>query len=181
MEWTLDLHRKFMAAANFLGQGRCYPREILEIMNVPGLTRMQVASHLQKCRNAKWLPPNERKSKAAAKSRKESKAPRARPLRFGAMPFGEDEDNHHHGFYLLDSDIMEEEFGFPDYPLTNLENPFQFIDSEMHFHQDLEMDLNEDWDSFILDGGEVSDVAVAACHDGLNPDMENEQGQKREG
>lgn len=25
----------------------CYPTDILEIMNVPGLTRMQVASHLQ--------------------------------------------------------------------------------------------------------------------------------------
>ncbi|KZV48531.1 hypothetical protein F511_16792 [Dorcoceras hygrometricum] len=49
-EWTQELHEKFVEVVKELGDGRCFPRDILEAMNVPGLTRMQVASHLQKCR-----------------------------------------------------------------------------------------------------------------------------------
>ncbi|KAK2984966.1 hypothetical protein RJ640_003700 [Escallonia rubra] len=61
-EWTDELHSKFMDAVGQLGEGRCYPKEILEHMKVPGLTRMQVASHLQKCRNDNWRAPEERRS-----------------------------------------------------------------------------------------------------------------------
>ncbi|MCD7455422.1 hypothetical protein HAX54_028108 [Datura stramonium] len=46
-EWTEDLHAKFVEAVQQLGEGRCYPKDILEVMNVPGLTEMQVASHLE--------------------------------------------------------------------------------------------------------------------------------------
>ncbi|XP_049406384.1 two-component response regulator ARR2-like [Solanum stenotomum] len=46
-EWTEDLHARFMQVVHQLGEGRCYPKKILEVMNLPGLTRMQVASHLQ--------------------------------------------------------------------------------------------------------------------------------------
>ncbi|KAG5631841.1 hypothetical protein H5410_003558 [Solanum commersonii] len=47
IEWTMDLHEKFKEATQRLGDGRCLPKKILEIMNVPGLTRMQVANYLQ--------------------------------------------------------------------------------------------------------------------------------------
>ncbi|PWA33870.1 hypothetical protein CTI12_AA624520 [Artemisia annua] len=47
IEWTKELHTKFISVTRQLGEGRCYPMEILKLMNVPGLTRMQVASHLQ--------------------------------------------------------------------------------------------------------------------------------------
>ena len=76
IEWTTELHTKFISATRQLGEGSiyhllifvfpivtlliclslnyycvfvsgCYPMEILKLMNVPGLTRMQVASHLQ--------------------------------------------------------------------------------------------------------------------------------------
>ncbi|KAM3340968.1 hypothetical protein P3S68_028603 [Capsicum galapagoense] len=60
-EWTEALHAKFMEAIQLLGEGRCYPKEILEVMNVPDLTRMQVASHLQKCRPNDWRSPEGRK------------------------------------------------------------------------------------------------------------------------
>ncbi|XP_051115159.1 two-component response regulator ORR21-like [Andrographis paniculata] len=50
VEWTPELHKKFLEAIEQLGNDRSYPKEILEHMNVPGLTRMQVASHLQKFR-----------------------------------------------------------------------------------------------------------------------------------
>uniref|UniRef100_M1DUQ3 Gag-pol protein n=1 Tax=Solanum tuberosum TaxID=4113 RepID=M1DUQ3_SOLTU len=36
----------------------CLPKEILEIMNVPGLTRMQVASYLQNIRDSSSIQPN---------------------------------------------------------------------------------------------------------------------------
>ncbi|XP_069142926.1 two-component response regulator ARR18-like [Solanum lycopersicum] len=60
--WTEDLHDKFQKAVNKLNDGRCFPTYILEAMNVPGLTRYQVASHLQKCRNNTWKAPRKRKS-----------------------------------------------------------------------------------------------------------------------
>ncbi|KAK6783942.1 hypothetical protein RDI58_017396 [Solanum bulbocastanum] len=40
----------------------CFPSDILEAMNVPGLTRYQVASHLQRCRNHIWKAPRKKKS-----------------------------------------------------------------------------------------------------------------------
>ncbi|XP_059295419.1 two-component response regulator ORR26-like [Lycium ferocissimum] len=61
-EWTIDLHTKFMKVVQQIGEGSCYPLDILKVMNVHGLTKMQVASHLQKCRNNNWRAPDERKS-----------------------------------------------------------------------------------------------------------------------
>ncbi|KAG5620900.1 hypothetical protein H5410_006118 [Solanum commersonii] len=46
-EWSEDLHARFMQVVHQLGEGRCFPKEIVEVMSLPGLTRMQVASHLQ--------------------------------------------------------------------------------------------------------------------------------------
>ncbi|GAB4841075.1 hypothetical protein Ancab_021820 [Ancistrocladus abbreviatus] len=48
--WSNDLHEKFVAAVGQFGINRAVPKKILEIMNVPGLTRENVASHLQKFR-----------------------------------------------------------------------------------------------------------------------------------
>ncbi|MCE5167291.1 hypothetical protein HAX54_046613, partial [Datura stramonium] len=42
IKWTGDLHFKFMEATQQLGEESCLPKEILKVMNVPGLTRMQV-------------------------------------------------------------------------------------------------------------------------------------------
>ncbi|KAM7273342.1 hypothetical protein ACFE04_028006 [Oxalis oulophora] len=48
--WTGSLHIKFVQAMNELGFKKAVPKRILEVMNVPGLTRENVASHLQKYR-----------------------------------------------------------------------------------------------------------------------------------
>ncbi|GJU75925.1 response regulator 12 [Tanacetum coccineum] len=48
--WSIDLHRKFVAAVNSLGIEKAVPKRILDLMNVEGLTRENVASHLQKYR-----------------------------------------------------------------------------------------------------------------------------------
>ncbi|XP_071694757.1 two-component response regulator ARR12-like [Rutidosis leptorrhynchoides] len=51
VQWTEELHQKFLNAVHQIGKESCYPRQILDHMGVPGLTRAQVASHLQgRCR-----------------------------------------------------------------------------------------------------------------------------------
>ncbi|XP_057965529.1 two-component response regulator ARR1-like [Malania oleifera] len=48
--WSPELHREFVAVVDELGIDKAVPKKILEYMNVPGLTRENVASHLQKYR-----------------------------------------------------------------------------------------------------------------------------------
>ncbi|GMI95052.1 hypothetical protein HRI_003174500 [Hibiscus trionum] len=48
--WSGELHRKFVAAVNHLGLEKSVPKKILDLMNVEGLSRENVASHLQKYR-----------------------------------------------------------------------------------------------------------------------------------
>ncbi|KAI5073083.1 hypothetical protein GOP47_0011096 [Adiantum capillus-veneris] len=50
VNWSMELHRQFVDAVNELGIDKAVPKRILEIMNVQGLTRENVASHLQKYR-----------------------------------------------------------------------------------------------------------------------------------
>ncbi|KAJ6862189.1 two-component response regulator ARR12-like isoform X1 [Populus alba x Populus x berolinensis] len=49
--WSVELHRKFVAAVNQLGVDKAVPKKILDLMNVEKLTRENVASHLQKYRH----------------------------------------------------------------------------------------------------------------------------------
>lgn len=48
--WTPELHNRFMNAVNHLGIKNAVPKTILQLMNVEGMTRENVASHLQKYR-----------------------------------------------------------------------------------------------------------------------------------
>nr|XP_043607126.1 two-component response regulator ARR1-like [Erigeron canadensis]XP_043607128.1 two-component response regulator ARR1-like [Erigeron canadensis] len=48
--WTQELHQQFVKAVHQLGFEKAVPKKILDLMNVPGLTRENVASHLQKFR-----------------------------------------------------------------------------------------------------------------------------------
>ncbi|KAH7431451.1 hypothetical protein KP509_08G048800 [Ceratopteris richardii] len=48
--WSAELHQQFIHAVNQLGIDKAVPKRILELMNVHGLTRENVASHLQKYR-----------------------------------------------------------------------------------------------------------------------------------
>ena len=48
--WTPELHMRFMNAVNHLGIMHAVPKTILQLMNVDGMTRENVASHLQKYR-----------------------------------------------------------------------------------------------------------------------------------
>ena len=48
--WAMELHGRFVEAVNVLGVDKAVPKRILELMGVHGLTRENVASHLQKYR-----------------------------------------------------------------------------------------------------------------------------------
>nr|XP_025886090.1 putative two-component response regulator ARR13 [Solanum lycopersicum] len=88
-EWTKDLHAAFMQAVSQLGEGRCYPKEILQAMNLPDLTRMQVASHLQKCRRNNWRSPEERKNIRRRSTKRRTvtfEEPKSNFRKFGVMP-----------------------------------------------------------------------------------------------
>lgn len=50
MIWTIELHKRFLNAINHLGMDNAVPKVILKMMNVDGMTRENVASHLQKYR-----------------------------------------------------------------------------------------------------------------------------------
>lgn len=55
MEWTQELHERFVNAVETLGADKAVPSKILEHMGpmAAGLTRQNVASHLQKYRTRK--------------------------------------------------------------------------------------------------------------------------------
>ncbi|XP_078438589.1 transcription factor MYBC1-like [Wolffia australiana] len=48
--WTPPLHKRFVDAVAHLGVKNAVPKTIMQLMNVEGLTRENVASHLQKYR-----------------------------------------------------------------------------------------------------------------------------------
>ncbi|XP_074355575.1 two-component response regulator ORR21-like [Apium graveolens] len=48
--WSTNLHNRFVEAILILGPTKAVPKTVLEVMNVPLITREQVASHLQKFR-----------------------------------------------------------------------------------------------------------------------------------
>lgn len=48
--WTPQLHRLFEQAVNTIGIDKAVPKTIMQMMNIEGLTRENVASHLQKYR-----------------------------------------------------------------------------------------------------------------------------------
>ncbi|XP_073158886.1 two-component response regulator ORR26-like isoform X2 [Henckelia pumila] len=82
IDWTPQLHSKFMNAVRVLGEGRCFPKEILNLMNVDGLTRLQVASHLQKCRNVNWRVQEKRTHRLS----QHEDGSLFNPRKFGSMP-----------------------------------------------------------------------------------------------
>ncbi|KAF6135364.1 hypothetical protein GIB67_027238 [Kingdonia uniflora] len=60
VDWTSELHKQFVQAVEQLGVEQAIPSRILELMKVEGLTRHNVASHLQKYRmHRKHIEPKE--------------------------------------------------------------------------------------------------------------------------
>ncbi|CAJ1944790.1 unnamed protein product [Sphenostylis stenocarpa] len=59
--WDAELHSKFLSAIDQLGIDKAFPKKILDLMNIEGLSRENVASHLQKFRLG-LKKPNQRAS-----------------------------------------------------------------------------------------------------------------------
>ncbi|CAA0831402.1 Two-component response regulator ARR2 [Striga hermonthica] len=91
-QWTTELHGKFVQAVTQLGPGKCFPKEIHELMNVPGLTRMQIGSHLQICRNGKW-----RQKSREGSVQQDNAEPNDKKPRYGHMPRLSTEPELHQG------------------------------------------------------------------------------------
>ncbi|KAF6155890.1 hypothetical protein GIB67_039221 [Kingdonia uniflora] len=51
VDWTPELHRRFVQAVEQLGMDKAVPSRILELMGIDCLTRHNIASHLQKYRS----------------------------------------------------------------------------------------------------------------------------------
>ncbi|KAJ4770230.1 Two-component response regulator-like APRR2 [Rhynchospora pubera] len=51
VDWTPELHRRFVQAVEQLGVDKAVPSRILELMGIDSLTRHNIASHLQKYRS----------------------------------------------------------------------------------------------------------------------------------
>ncbi|EPS68084.1 golden 2-like protein 2 [Genlisea aurea] len=51
VDWTPELHRRFVQAVEQLGLEKAVPSRILELMGIDCLTRHNIASHLQKYRS----------------------------------------------------------------------------------------------------------------------------------
>ncbi|XP_051124798.1 probable transcription factor GLK1 [Andrographis paniculata] len=51
VDWTPELHRRFVQAVEQLGLDKAVPSRILEVMGIDCLTRHHIASHLQKYRS----------------------------------------------------------------------------------------------------------------------------------
>lgn len=58
MTWTAAPHAKFFQAINILGEHRAHRNSILGMMKEPGLTNIQVSSHLQEFRESQRLHLN---------------------------------------------------------------------------------------------------------------------------
>lgn len=88
--WTPQLHQRFVEAVNSLGLEKAVPKTIMQLMNVEGLTRENVASHLQKYRmqlkkQTQQLGTNSR-SQALSRSQDGSSGRETEPAEHMASP-----------------------------------------------------------------------------------------------
>ncbi|MED6223917.1 Two-component response regulator-like [Stylosanthes scabra] len=92
VDWTPDLHKKFVKAVEQLGLDQAIPSRILELMKVEGLTRHNVASHLQKYRMHKRqiLPKEEGRKWLNQRDQMQKSYCLQRPI----MPFPPNHSNH---------------------------------------------------------------------------------------
>lgn len=90
VDWTPELHRRFVHAVEQLGVEKAFPSRILELMGVQCLTRHNIASHLQKYRShRRHLAAREAEAASWTHRRTYTQAawPRSSRGRDGSLPY----------------------------------------------------------------------------------------------
>ncbi|KAG0583866.1 hypothetical protein M758_3G167200 [Ceratodon purpureus] len=88
VDWTPELHRRFVHAVEQLGVEKAFPSRILELMGVQCLTRHNIASHLQKYRShRRHLAAREAEAASWTHRRTFTHAPWARTSRRDGLPY----------------------------------------------------------------------------------------------
>ncbi|XP_052174500.1 two-component response regulator-like APRR9 [Diospyros lotus] len=88
--WTVELHKKFVDAVSQIGLEKAGPKKILDLMNVPWLTRENVASHLQKYRLYLGRLPTEKETENSSVGMNELNFP---PNPSGSLKVAVDQKN----------------------------------------------------------------------------------------
>lgn len=93
--WTNELERRFLRALEIHGVDTAMPKAILESMNVPGLTRENVSSHLQKyrLRLARQNSSSSSSSSASSSTISTTIAPSTTPITTEAQPQQQEEQS----------------------------------------------------------------------------------------
>lgn len=88
VDWTPELHRRFVHAVEQLGVEKAFPSRILELMGVQCLTRHNIASHLQKYRShRRHLAAREAEAASWTHRRAYTHTPWARTARRDGLPY----------------------------------------------------------------------------------------------
>ncbi|GER51730.1 two-component response regulator ARR2 [Striga asiatica] len=94
--WSQELHRKFVAAVDQLGVDKAVPKRIMELMNVEGISREHVASHLQaKSLISKYRMHLRRSKDEAAGPQQANNAPLSSDVPSFNIAYNNNYDNQH--------------------------------------------------------------------------------------
>ncbi|KAJ0972782.1 hypothetical protein J5N97_020741 [Dioscorea zingiberensis] len=118
--WTVDLHQKLVEAVNQIGFDKVGPKKILDLMNVPGLTRENVASHLQE-----W---SRKVSASSKKTRTNDLRPRWRTMEAKRIAppakqngtTGKTEPKQHHLSVPIDSEMVRGKEAMKTYTIVTI-------------------------------------------------------------
>lgn len=96
VDWTPELHRRFVQAVEQLGVDKAIPSRILELMGVKCLTRHNIASHLQKYRSHRKHVLAREAEAASWNQRRQMEAAAAASRAVAPQPPAHHHHHHHH-------------------------------------------------------------------------------------
>ncbi|MCD7460967.1 hypothetical protein HAX54_044922 [Datura stramonium] len=171
IEWTGDLHAKFIKVVQQLGEGRCFPKDILVEMNVSGLIRMQVASHLQRGEFSSTTTISPTTSSSTPHLNIDN--PFNNPFMLALNDVGGGIQEQHGTFFeMLGSQGLQG----PIIENTNYRSGLAFDSEDHHTQSDYNMDLNAALETTYSGSGTMfgADVENAIVNDyNLNVNVEN--------
>ncbi|KMT07644.1 hypothetical protein BVRB_6g147690 [Beta vulgaris subsp. vulgaris] len=157
--WTVELHQKFVEAVNQLGidSDKIGPKKILDLMNVPRLTRENVASHLQKYRlYLSRIRKEDKMESSCGETKNPDYSPKESSGSFSLQnsSFGQQNDITSKYVYqenqlpvqTADSKTFDNDLGSSKY-LTEHRIPFSTENSDSHTSRNSQIGLNHTYGS----------------------------------